>query len=131
MPAHRVCAPAETATPVRDNDPPVGSAPKNPPARLAAPWATKSLFVLGRVPSGFGTAAEMPAAWASPTSATASPPASSSGMAAKLGISNGGSAFGMDAMSPTVSTSTARTETAAVTTTSAMSVAKASSGLMK
>ena len=52
-------------------------------------------------------------------------------MAAKFGISNGGSAFGMDAMSPTVSTSTARTETAAVTTTSAISVAKASSGLMK
>ncbi len=72
MPAHRVCAPAETATPVRDSDPPVGSAPKKPPAKLAAPWATKSLFVFGRVPSGFGTAAEMPAAWASPTSATAS-----------------------------------------------------------
>ena len=33
-------------------------------------------------------------------------------MAAKLGISNGGSAFGMDAMSPTVSTSTAQDDDA-------------------
>ncbi len=131
MPAHRVWAPAETATPVRDSDPPVGSAPKNPPARLAAPWATKSPLVFGRLPSGFGTAAEMPAAWASPTSATANPPANSSGMAAKLGSCNGGSAFGMDAMSPTVSTSTVMSDTTAVTRASATSVAKACRGLIK
>ena len=62
MPAHRVCAPADIATPVRDSDPPVGSAPKKPPARLAAPCATKSRDVLDRLPSGLGTAAEMPAA---------------------------------------------------------------------
>ncbi len=50
-------------------------------------------------------------------------------MAAKCGITNGGRAFGMDAMSPTVSTSRRITVTATVTTTRAMSVANASSGL--
>ena len=90
MPAQRVCAPADTATPVRDSDPPVGSAPKKPPARFAAPCATKSRDVLGRLPSGFGTAAEMPAACARPTSATASPPPSSPGIASKFGNTKGG-----------------------------------------
>ena len=61
MPAHRLLAPAETATPVRDNEPPVGSAPNNPPTRFAAPWAVKSADVLGLLPSGLGTAAAIPA----------------------------------------------------------------------
>ena len=80
MPAQRVCAPAEVATPVRDSEPPAGSAPKKPPARLPTPWAVKSPDMLLRLPSGFGTAAEIPAACASATRATATPPTSSSGI---------------------------------------------------
>ena len=94
MPAQRVCAPAEVATPVRDSEPPAGSAPKKPPARLAAPWAMKSPDMLVRLPSGLGTAAEIPAACASATSATATPPTSSSGITAKFGTVSGGRAFG-------------------------------------
>ncbi|CDP89677.1 hypothetical protein BN975_05539 [Mycolicibacterium farcinogenes] len=131
MPAHLVWAPAEVATPVRDSEPPAGSAPNMPPATFAAPWARKSPFILVRLPSGLGTAAEIPAAWASATSATATPPTSSSGIAAKFGTVTGGSAFAIDAMSPTVSTSMWATATTAVTTTRASSVANDSSGLMK
>lgn len=106
IPAHRVCAPADVATPVGDSEPPTGRAPKKPPARLPTPWAVKSPDMLLRLPSGFGTAAEMPAACASATSATASPPTSNSGITAKFGTVSGGSEFEIDAISPTVSTST-------------------------
>ena len=79
MPAQRVCAPADVATPVRDSEPPAGRAPKKPPARLPTPWAVKSPDMLLRLPSGFGTAAEIPAACASATRATATPPTSKFG----------------------------------------------------
>ena len=71
MPAQRVCAPADVETPVRDSEPPTGRAPKKLPAKLPAPCAMKSTDMLGRLPSGFGTAADIPAACASATSATA------------------------------------------------------------
>ena len=61
MPAHRVWAPADTATPVRDSDPPVGSAPKNPPASSPHP-GRRSHRTCSAAWSGLGTAAEMPAA---------------------------------------------------------------------
>jgi hypothetical protein len=44
---------------------------------LPTPWAVKSPDMLLRLPSGFGTVAEIPAACASATSATATPPTSS------------------------------------------------------
>jgi hypothetical protein len=116
---------------VRDNEPPVGNAPKNRPARLPAPCAKKSRDMLGRLPSGLGTAAEIPAACASATSATATPPTMSSGIAAKFGSTSGGSEFAIAAMSPTVSTSICAMDTTAVTTTSASRIANDSSGLMK
>ena len=66
------------------------------------------------------------------TSATAKPAAEQAGDGARNSVmTKGGNAFGIDAMSPTVSTSTCSTSTAAVTTTSAISVANAFSGLMK
>ena len=46
--------PADIATPVRDSEPPVGSAPKKPPARLAAPCATKSPRRVGPAAVGVG-----------------------------------------------------------------------------
>ena len=52
-------------------------------------------------------------------------------MAAKFGIDRGGSEFVIEAISPTVSTSTRATATTTVTTTSASRMANDFSGLMK
>ena len=95
------------------------------PARLKSP------DMLLRLPSGFGTAAEIPAACASATSATATPPSRSSGITAKFGRVSGGREFAIEAMSPTVSTSMCAIATTAVTTTRAIRIAKDLSGLMK
>ena len=91
----------------------------------------KSTDMLGRLPSGFGTAADIPAACASATSATATPPSNSSGTTAKFGTVNGGNELDMDAISPTVSTSIWAMATIAVTTTRASKMANDSSGLMR
>jgi len=106
MPVHRVWAPALVATPVRDSEPPTGSAWKKPPARLATPWARKSPEALWRLPSGFGTAAEMPAACARATSDTAIAPTTSFGATVTSGNTGAGRLRGMVAMSPTFSTLT-------------------------
>ena len=95
------------------------------------PCALKSPDMLLRLPSGFGTAAEIPAACASATSATATPPSRSSGITAKFGRVSGGREFAIEAMSPTVSTSMCAIATTAVTTTRAIRIAKDLNGLMK
>ena len=127
MPAQRVCAPALVATPVRDRDPPVGRALKRPPPTLASPWARKSREVSERDPSGLGTAALMPAAWASATRATATAPVTRWGAAARSGSTGMGRLRGMAAMSETCSTSSRRATTATVTIASAIRVASPSS----
>ena len=126
-PAHRVRAPALVATPVLESDPPTGSARKNPPARLATPCAMKSPETLVREPSGLGTAAPMPAACASATSATATAPDTRCGTADRSGSTGAGNMLGMLPMSPTFSTSSPSTPTPMLTTSSAIRVAIARS----
>src|SRR5690349_5949552 len=98
IPDHRVRAPALVPTPVRDNEPPVGSEPKKPPARLASPCAEKSFDASEREPSGLATAALMPAACARATRATATAPVASAGIVLTSGKVKGGSDRGMVAM---------------------------------
>lgn len=123
IPAQRVWAPPEVATPVRESEPPVGSAPKNPPATFAKPWARKSPEASVREPSGFGTAAPIPAAWASAMIAIARPPDASAGSAARSGRVSGGSSRSTAAMSETSSTSVPMRVAATETTRSARRVA--------
>ncbi len=130
IPDQRVRAPALVPTPVRDRDPPVGSAEKKPPAMLAAPCARKSAEASVRVPSGFGTVVPIPAACASATSAIATAPVSRCGRALTSGTENGGRDRGIFAMSLTSSTSTPNIALPALTTIRAMSVAYDSNCLM-
>lgn len=131
IPDQRVRAPALVPTPVREREPPVGSAPKKPPAMFAMPWAVKSFEASERDPSGFATAALMPAAWARATSATATAPVARAGIVLMSGRVNGGSDRGTVAMSETSCTSVPRSATGTLTTTRAMRVASAFSGLKR
>lgn len=123
IPVQRVRAPALTAMPVRDIDPPAGSAPNRPPPMLPRPCATKSPFTEDLRPSGLGTVGPMEAAWARPTNATAKAPGSRVATAERSGAVNEGSAAGICAMSRASSTCVPRMPTPTLTRSRAIRIA--------